>query len=195
MAEDDQDSQAQQPENPAAQGSVFRTAEQRRDQQVQSLPDQGTRHETEDRTDYAAFHRMFAGRAARKGWLYIAFLQHEGCPIAGRYGFLYRGVYYAYQSGFDPAMAESSPGEVLLGMVLEDMIRRGVHEFNFLRGDQPHKFHWTDARRQTLRLEGWARTGVGHALAALDRVAALRRRVRRMNVARAARVASGGSRP
>jgi CelD/BcsL family acetyltransferase involved in cellulose biosynthesis len=136
------------------------------------------------KADYAAFHHRFAGRAAHNGWLYLAFLQYEGHPIGGRYGFFYRGVYYAYQSGFDPSMADASPGEVLLGMVLEDLIGRGAHEFNFLRGPQPHKFHWTDQRRQTLRLEGWARTPVGHALAALDRVAAVRRRVRRGLAAR-----------
>jgi hypothetical protein len=60
--------------------------------------------------------------------------------------------------------------------VIEDLIGRGAREFNFLRGAQPHKFHWTDTQRETFRLEGWARTPVGHALALLDRVAAERRR-------------------
>ncbi len=126
--------------------------------------------------DYHAFHRRFAARAAARGWLYLAFLEHEGRAIAARYGFLYRGTYYAYQSGFDPAAYDASPGEILLGMVIEDLIGRGVTELNFLRGAQPHKFHWTDRRRETFRIEGWARTPVGHALALLDRVAAERRR-------------------
>ncbi len=129
--------------------------------------------------DYRAFHERFAARAARRGWLYLAFLERDGKPIAGRYGFLYRGTYYAYQSGFDPAVAEDSPGEVLLGMVMEDLIGRGVSEFNFLRGAQPHKFHWTDRRRQTVRLDGWPRTTLSHALALADRVAAERRRLGR----------------
>jgi CelD/BcsL family acetyltransferase involved in cellulose biosynthesis len=129
--------------------------------------------------DYRAFHERFAARAAARGWLYLAFLERGGGPIAGRYGFLYRGTYYAYQSGFDPAAADASPGEVLLGMVIEDLIGRGATEFNFLRGAQPHKFHWTDRVRQTVRLEGWRRTPVGHVLAVLDRVAAERRRWKR----------------
>jgi len=130
------------------------------------------------KADYRAFHERFAARAAERGWLYLAFLQHEGKAIAGRYGFLYRGTYYAYQSGFDPAAADASPGEVMLGMVLEDLIRRGAAEFNFLRGTQPHKFHWTDRRRLTQRHEGWTRTPLGHALYVLDRLAAERRRLR-----------------
>ena len=129
--------------------------------------------------DYRAFHERFAERAARRGWLYIAFLEREGKAIGARYGFLYRGTYYAYQSGFDPAAAGDSPGEVLLGMVIQDLIDRGAREFNFLRGAQPHKFHWTDLRRDTLRLEGWPRTARSHALALVDRMAAERRRLRR----------------
>jgi len=131
------------------------------------------------RPDYRAFHERFAERAARRGWLYIALLERDGKPIAARYGFLYRGTYYAYQSGFDPAVADDSPGEVLLGMVIEDLIGRGVREFNFLRGAQPHKFHWTDLKRETLRLEGWPRAARSHALALVDRMAAERRRLRR----------------
>ena len=128
--------------------------------------------------DYRAFHERFARRAAERDWLYLAFLEHEGRTIAARYGFLYHGTYYAYQSGFDPRAAEASPGEVTLGLVLEDLIGRGAREFNFLRGAQPHKFHWTDRVRETIRVEGWARTARGHALAVLDRVAAERRRLR-----------------
>ncbi len=128
--------------------------------------------------DYRAFHERFAARAAARGWLYLAFLQHEGRAIAGRYGFLYRGTYYAYQSGFDPAAADASPGEVMLGLVLENLIERGAAEFNFLRGTQPHKFHWTDRRRLTIRHAGWTRTPLGHALYVLDRLAAERRRLR-----------------
>jgi CelD/BcsL family acetyltransferase involved in cellulose biosynthesis len=129
--------------------------------------------------DYRAFHERFAERAAARGWLYLAFLVREGRTIAGRYGFLYDGTYYAYQSGFDPEAADESPGEVLLGMVLEDLIGRRAREFNFLRGAQPHKFHWTDRRRETVRVDGWARTPVGRTLAVIDRMAAERRRLRR----------------
>jgi len=129
--------------------------------------------------DYRAFHERFAERAAAQGWLYLAFLHRGGKPIAGRYGFVYGDTYYAYQSGFDPAAADDSPGEVLLGHVIEDLIGRGVREFNFLRGAQPHKLRWTERRRETMRVEGWARTPRSRALALVDRVAAERRRLRR----------------
>ena len=66
----------------------------------------------------------------------------------GTLRFSYRDTYYAYQSGFDPRRADDSPGEVMLGMVIEDMIDRGVREFNFLRGAQP--------RRLRRRFPGWS---------------------------------------
>ena len=125
------------------------------------------------------FHRRFAERAAKRGWLYLAFLHKDGRAIAGRYGFVYRDTYYAYQSGFDSAAGDDSPGEVLLEMVIEDLMGRGVRELNFLRGAQPHKFHWTDLSRETLRVEGWRHTALGLTLARLDRLAAMGRRVRR----------------
>jgi CelD/BcsL family acetyltransferase involved in cellulose biosynthesis len=84
------------------------------------------------------------------------------------------------KSGLDPRRADDSPREVMLGMVIEEiMINRGVRAFDFLRGAQPRKFHWVDRWRETLRFEGWQRTPVAHALAALDRMAAERRLRRR----------------
>jgi CelD/BcsL family acetyltransferase involved in cellulose biosynthesis len=145
--------------------------------------------------DYRRFHERFAECAARRGWLYLAFLERDGRAIAGRYGFVYGGTYYAYQSGFDPAAADDSPGEVLLGMVIENLIGRGVREFNFLRGAQPHKLRWARHRRETMRIEAWARTARSRALALVDRVAAERRRLRRRFPALFGPATAGVARP
>lgn len=124
---------------------------------------------------YRDFHFRFSQRAGARGWLYLATLQWEDRPIAARYGFLYKGVYYAYQSGFDPAMEDRSPSEVLLGTILEDLIVRGASEFNFLRGAMRHKFHWTNLVRETHRLEAWRPLGRGWLVRVLDGIAARRR--------------------
>jgi CelD/BcsL family acetyltransferase involved in cellulose biosynthesis len=98
--------------------------------------------------------------------------------VAARYGYVYRDTYYAYQSGFDPALADYSPGEVMLGYVIEHLIGRGVRELNFLRGTQPHKYFWTDRERHTEHLEVWNRNARGRTLLVLDRLAARRRTIR-----------------
>lgn len=137
---------------------------------------------------YRDFHFRFSQRAGARGWLYLATLRWEDRAIAARYGFLYKGVYYAYQSGFDPAMEDRSPSEVLLGTILEDLIGQGVQEFNFLRGAMRHKFHWTDLVRETQKVEGWRRSARGLVVAMIDRVAA-RRRAQREKAAEAAAAA------
>lgn len=136
--------------------------------------------------EYRDFHFRFSERAGRHGWLYLAKLWWEDRPIAARYGFLYKGVYYAYQSGFDPAMEDRSPSEVLLGSIIEELIAQGASEFNFLRGAMRHKFHWTDKVRETVKLEGWRRTGRGLAVSFIDRLAARRRAAREAEAAAAA---------
>jgi CelD/BcsL family acetyltransferase involved in cellulose biosynthesis len=130
------------------------------------------------KADYRAFHFGVAQRFAERGWLFVAFLGQEGRRVAARYGYLYGGTYYAYQSGFDPGFADHSPGEVMLGYVIEHLVGRGVRELNFLRGTQPHKYFWTDRERRSEHLEGWNRSARGRVLFVLDRLAAHRRRVR-----------------
>lgn len=45
--------------------------------------------------------------------LRLTFLEHDGRPIAFEYGWMGKGVYYAYKLGYDPAYAEFRPGQVL----------------------------------------------------------------------------------
>jgi len=47
-----------------------------------------------------------------------------------------------YLSGFDEAHAFISPGTLLLGAMLEDAIREGRREADFLRGQESYKYAW-----------------------------------------------------
>ena len=47
-----------------------------------------------------------------------------------------------YLSGFDEAHAFISPGTLLLGAMLEDAIREGRREADFLRGQEGYKYAW-----------------------------------------------------
>ena len=58
------------------------------------------------------------------------------------YGFLYRGRAYAYLQGYDVAFAHESPGLIVVAYAIEEAIREGAREFDFLRGDEPYKFEW-----------------------------------------------------
>jgi CelD/BcsL family acetyltransferase involved in cellulose biosynthesis len=100
--------------------------------------------------DYVAFHLKLSQVIASKGWLYLVFLEIDQHPVAFRYGYLYDQKYYDYQAGYDPQFAKNRVGWVMLGYVMEDLIRRSVREFDFLRGEHEHKWRWTKDFRKTL---------------------------------------------
>ncbi len=99
-----------------------------------------------------AFHREVASRFARKGWLRLHTLRSRGRPIAVLYGFAYAERYWYYQAGFDPDWGHASPGAALMLHAIERAIGEGLREFDYLRGPEEYKSHWTSASRTTWRL-------------------------------------------
>jgi hypothetical protein len=103
------------------------------------------------RRGYIEFHRELARSVGERASLYAKFLVTGKKPIAFRYGFIVNGVYYDYQTGYDPAFAELRPGFAALTTVVQDLIGCGVRRFDFLRGDEPYKRHWAMRDRKTNR--------------------------------------------
>jgi CelD/BcsL family acetyltransferase involved in cellulose biosynthesis len=54
-----------------------------------------------------------ARQLAAWGVLRLAFLEHQGRPIAFEYGWLAKGVYYSYKVGYEPSFASYGPGHLL----------------------------------------------------------------------------------
>lgn len=75
----------------------------------------------------------------------------DGRTVGVYYGFHHRGRAYAYLGGFDPSYAEESPGAILIGHAIEESIREGAHEFDFLRGQEAYKYGWGAVDRWTMR--------------------------------------------
>lgn len=67
-------------------------------------------------------------------------------------GFSSRGTCYFYNAGMDPGSLELSPGIVGTAAYLRDRIDRGEERFDFLRGDEPYKYHWGATDRTLSRL-------------------------------------------
>lgn len=61
-------------------------------------------------------------------------------PLAYMCVFDYRGGWYLYNSGYDPAAARLSPGFVLLARCIAAACRAGVRVFDFLRGTERYKY-------------------------------------------------------
>ncbi len=106
-----------------------------------------------------AFHAELTARLGPKGSARIYELRCGERSIASLYAYQFKGVLFAYQMGFDPAPpgvelsgTRYSPGFALIASGLEDAVRRGLHEFNFLRGPEAYKIQWTRSRRDTRTL-------------------------------------------
>ena len=98
---------------------------------------------------YAGFHQEVIEQLAPEGIARLYLLAFDGRPVAFQYGFLYREKYYDFQNGFDARIREHSPGDVLLQLILNDLIRQKVKEFDFLRGDESYKAFFADQQRRT----------------------------------------------
>lgn len=75
--------------------------------------------------------------------------------VACYYGFMDRRgtakrAYY-YLSGFDPALERLSLGTLVIGHAVQEAVREGAVEFDFLRGREAYKYLWGAKDRPTYR--------------------------------------------
>ncbi|MGA6994161.1 MAG: GNAT family N-acetyltransferase [Candidatus Deferrimicrobiaceae bacterium] len=88
----------------------------------------------------AGFFRDMAEGFLSTGRLRLVFLSGEGVVMASALQIEWNGALLLYNSGFDPAYREVSPGLVLLARCIEDAIRQGFREYDFLRGRERYKY-------------------------------------------------------
>jgi CelD/BcsL family acetyltransferase involved in cellulose biosynthesis len=111
-----------------------------------------------------ALHAQVAERFAARDALALYGLWLDDWLIACLYGFFEARTLYFYISGFDPAAAHLNPGTMIVGMVMENAIERGMTQFDFLRGSEPYKYWWGAIDRDNVRVSlRWS--GVADAVA------------------------------
>lgn len=101
------------------------------------------------------FHREAACGLLRAGVLRLYGLRIGGEVAAALYGFQAHGRAYYYVGGFDPAFGPLSPGTLVVGHAIEEAVREGCREFDFLRGREEYKYRWGAADRPTRRRCLW----------------------------------------
>jgi CelD/BcsL family acetyltransferase involved in cellulose biosynthesis len=102
-----------------------------------------------------AYHREVARGLLARDLLRMYGMRLDGRLVGVWYGLAANGRVYAFQSGFDDALARSSPGTLIVGHAIEEAIREGDREFDFLRGAEAYKYDWGAADRPTR----WLRLG------------------------------------
>jgi CelD/BcsL family acetyltransferase involved in cellulose biosynthesis len=111
--------------------------------------------------ELVAFHREWTQIALRRGWLRLYVLRLDGKPAACLYGLLYSGIFYFYQSSFDPDYLRASAGLVAMGLAIRSAICEGAAEFDMLHGGEAYKSHWSRHSRDLARLEMFPPGGFG----------------------------------
>jgi CelD/BcsL family acetyltransferase involved in cellulose biosynthesis len=101
---------------------------------------------------HVQFHDEFTARAMRRGWLRLYVLRLNAKPVSAIYGLRYGPTFYFFQSGFDPQYARNSVGVVAMALSIEEAIKEGAAEYDFLHGEESYKFHWAADSRDLCRI-------------------------------------------
>lgn len=99
---------------------------------------------------FRAFVEEFAASAEQRGWLRLHRLCDGQQTVAALLAFHYGGRACYYQSGWNPAIAELSPGSLCVARAVRAAIEEGLTVFDFLRGDEPYKRRWADRQDETI---------------------------------------------
>jgi hypothetical protein len=91
---------------------------------------------------------------AEKNWLKLYFLTVDSKPVAVELNLEYEGKMYCHLKGLDPNYYKYRVGSILTLKVLELCISKGITEYDFMQGDEPYKFDWTDKYRQNTNIKG-----------------------------------------
>jgi CelD/BcsL family acetyltransferase involved in cellulose biosynthesis len=92
------------------------------------------------RPEIATFFERVAKSFMSLGWLRLDLLEVGGRPVASTFGFEVDGVFYLYNSAYEPEAARISPGFVLVSELVRSAIEGGIEVFDFLRGPERYKY-------------------------------------------------------
>lgn len=102
---------------------------------------------------HPGFIRAWALACARQGWLRLGILDWQGEPIAAQFWFTLDGRANIFKLAYDDRHRALSAGTVLSAAMFRHALEvDGVHEIDFLAGDDAYKQDWMSARRQRVGL-------------------------------------------
>jgi CelD/BcsL family acetyltransferase involved in cellulose biosynthesis len=137
------------------------------------------------------FHRAALRRIADDDVLRIVLMRVGGRPAAFHYFFALDGTMVVHRLAFDPALGRYSPGLVATLETLRVASQDGMTRVEFLGGNERYKLELADQEEPLFQAIGLARNPLG-ALAARQRLVALRLRMRLKRSERLHRLYLGG---
>lgn len=99
----------------------------------------------------------FLGRFSRTergaSSIQVDLLTVKQVPVAGLYHLAHHDTQHMYLMAVDKTVNQKvSLGNILLGFALQEAISQGRKAYDFLKGTEEYKFHWSDGGRRALDL-------------------------------------------
>ncbi len=96
----------------------------------------------------------------------LDYLYIDGKPKAALFHFKFKGIMSMYLMAVDKQHnPKISLGNLLVGYSVKRAILDGYKYYDFLKGDERYKFHWSNSGHCTLQLNVWQKRPVGYGLA------------------------------
>jgi CelD/BcsL family acetyltransferase involved in cellulose biosynthesis len=109
---------------------------------------------------YQDFHREIIPSFARAGWLRFFILYFNNEPVCYIYGYYYNKIFWFYQTSFDLKYSKFAPGLIAFQLAIKHLIMEGAEQFDFLRGDEPYKFLFSDKQNSLCTITFFRNKGI-----------------------------------
>jgi hypothetical protein len=76
--------------------------------------------------------------------------------IAYRWGFISDNKYYDWRVSFNPEYNRYSPGIIILGLAIDELMKRGYREYSFGAGDYEWKKRWATSSLESSNFDVFA---------------------------------------
>jgi CelD/BcsL family acetyltransferase involved in cellulose biosynthesis len=93
------------------------------------------------------FYRHLCERAFQRNWLHLGFLYLDDRPVAYNLGLILKDTYFYLKTSYDYAERPLSPSTFLRAKLVEELIGRGVKQFDFPAEPYEWERQWTDEMR------------------------------------------------
>lgn len=99
-----------------------------------------------------AFYHAVSPLLLERGQLRFSWLEWNGRVLACQYGFIYNGVYFQLQEGYEPDAEHANAGGGLRAWSIREFLQEGVREYDFMAGVGRHKTDWGAGIKRSKRL-------------------------------------------
>jgi len=93
------------------------------------------------------FYRHLCERAFERSWLHLGFLYLDDRPVAYNLGLILKDTYFYLKTSYDYSERPLSPSTFLRAKLVEELIGRGVKQFDFPAEPYEWERQWTDEMR------------------------------------------------